>query len=1037
MLVSIVHLSDIHFSEFGNTLQTRSRQLAAAICETDLGCNQFIVVLSGDIAQSGAKAEYAVARFFLDAVKEAICRSRPHSAVHFISVPGNHDCYLPEAQISLRNALIEGLLPTLDGPPDRSILASLLNQQEDYFSFSTSLFAFPKDTMERVCGVRTVDIDGKKLLFNLYNTALLSRRTEEQGLRLPIQVFRSTIDPSAECDLSISVFHHPYYWLDPNDGVEFRDHIELTCEIALTGHQHVGHGFEKHNFSGETVFYSEGHVLQEAGSGGPSGFRVILLDLGESTRRVVSYSWKKSIYSPSVESDWTPYSRPGSRFMSPRPSKEFLARLSDSGIGLTHSAAGPLTLDRFFIYPDAAIRKASALDIQRDVPGSSLLNYMTDTSKLLVHGLAFSGKSSLAKTVAREWLRARSFYPILISGRTLRSADSADFDRLIDQECGKAYGAENVFKYRQLPTSSRALLIDDWDGSPLEAEGRNSLLKLAGSRFGKVVLFAGGLSYVNHLLGKIVGRDEVLEYDFVALKEMSYVARGQVIDNWLSLETPRTSAEFSRRVRETERLVDTVIGKKTLPSLPFYVLAILEANQRNRDLVPDNGSFGYLYEVLITGALNTTLGRKPQLDRKYQFLSLFAFRLFQDAVDSLSVKCVEDMVDLYARDWIIRLDKSALLADLEYSRVLVKRDGFYSFGYAHYFHYFLARHFKANLYGEGSDKQEVRKLLYDIAKGLNVGSNGIFLMFVVYLTNNDELLTEELVRIGDRILTEFAPSDFGGEVEFYNSKANSGMEVRVDADSINLDQSRQSRREAVEALRRKDAGPDEAIQLDLSTNASGYSDDLPFTSKIAYAVSCIQILGQILRNFTGSLPGDQKLAILRTTYLLGLRLSRAMLVRLGDAVQKIRATPPEDLPISGSETRDLAKALDRLLSVIGQILGASAITIISNNVGSSDIEAGAYLQTLDAVGRNPASELVHLAIRLDHSGPDDYPYDLIKDLQRRFEKNLFAQRVLAGLVIANMHVFDIGWTTRQKVLSVLGIKAPDAASLSRTNKRLP
>jgi predicted MPP superfamily phosphohydrolase len=664
MLVSIVHLSDIHFSEFGNTVTGKPNQLAAAICETDLSCRQFIVVLSGDIAQSGVKAEYAIARAFFDSLKEAICRSRPQSVVYFISVPGNHDCYLPEAQTSLRSALIEGMLPTLDKLPDQSILASLLNHQEDYFSFSSSLFGLPADTTERVCGARAIDIDGKKLLFNLYNTALLSKRKEAQGLRLPIQVFRSTVDPSHECHLSISVFHHPYYWLDATDGVEFRDHIELTSEIALTGHQHIAHGFDKHNFSGKTVFYSEGHVLQEAGKGSTSSFRVILLNLEECTRKVVSYSWKKSLYSPSVEGDWTLYSRPDSRFMSPTPSKDFLARLSDSGIGLNHNATGPLTLDRFFIYPDAVNRKASALDIQRDIPGSSLLECMTNTSKLLVHGPALSGKSSLAKTVARDWLRTRSFYPLLISGKALRGADSKYFDRFIDDECGKAYGAENVFKYRQLPTSSRALLIDDWDSSPLEADDRNSLLKLAGAQFGKVVLFSGGLSYVNHLLGKIVGKDEVLEYDFLALREMSYVARGQMIDTWLSLETPRTSAEFGRRVQETERLIDTVIGKKTLPSLPFYVLAILEANQRNRDLVPDNGSFGYLYEVLITGALNTTLGNKSQLDRKYQFLSLFAFRLFTDSVDSLSAKGVEDMVDLYAKDWIIKLDKSALLADL-------------------------------------------------------------------------------------------------------------------------------------------------------------------------------------------------------------------------------------------------------------------------------------------------------------------------------------------------------------------------------------
>ena len=114
--------------------------------------------------------------------------------------------------------------------------------------------------------------------------------------------------------------------------------------------------------------------------------------------------------------------------------------------------------------------------------------------------------------------------------------------------------------------------------------------------------------------------------------------------------TPRTAPEFSRRVEETERVVDTVIGKNTLPSLPFIVLAILSAIQRNRDAVPHTGSFGYLYEVLITNALNTSLRQKPQLDRKYQFLSLLAFLLFKDSVDILSVHSVGQMLDESARE---------------------------------------------------------------------------------------------------------------------------------------------------------------------------------------------------------------------------------------------------------------------------------------------------------------------------------------------------------------------------------------------------
>jgi hypothetical protein len=326
-------------------------------------------------------------------------------------------------------------------------------------------------------------------------------------------------------------------------------------------------------------------------------------------------------------------------------------------------------------------------------------------------------------------------------------------------------------------------------------------------------------------------------------------------------------------------------------------------------------------------------------------------------------------------------------------------------------------------------------LLSAIVKGLNVGSNGVFLMFVVYLTNNDESLTKELFQISECILDEFAPSSFTEEVEFYNSKSHPEFTLSVEPDSIDLEKSRNDRRAAADMARKEKADQQQSSQLNLFLDNPGYSDQLPTASKIAYGVSCIEILGQILRNFTGSLHGDQKLAILDTTYRLGLRIGRAILMELSTAALKARAAAAT-LDPHEKETREFQKILEKFLFVLGQIIGISVVTMISTNVGSPDIEADAYLRTLERVGRTNATELVHLAIKLDHAGSDDYPLYLIKNLHERFQDNLFAQRVLADLVVGNMYVFDIGRTTRQKVLSTLGIKAPSEAMLSKRNKRL-
>jgi hypothetical protein len=304
-------------------------------------------------------------------------------------------------------------------------------------------------------------------------------------------------------------------------------------------------------------------------------------------------------------------------------------------------------------------------------------------------------------------------------------------------------------------------------------------------------------------------------------------------------------------------------------------------------------------------------------------------------------------------------------------------------------------------------------------------------MFVVYLTHNDDLISE-LVGLGDRILSEFAPSDLSDEVDFYNSKEFAGI-CRNVPESVDLEANRRRRREAADLAGRK--GGDESSNglLGPYVDCQGYSDDLPLSTKIDYAVSCIEILGQILRNFTGSLPGEQKLIILKATYLLGLRSLRAMLIVLSDATLRAKEEIAKR-DKQKAQDREFIKRIQALLTIIGQIVGGGMINLISVNVGSPDIEEDAYSETLETIGRTDASELVHLSIRLDHS--EEYPFESIKKLYERYKStNRFAQRVLVDLVIENMSVFDIGREMRQRVLATLN-EGTDTALISRRTKRL-
>lgn len=522
------------------------------------------------------------------------------------------------------------------------------------------------------------------------------------------------------------------------------------------------------------------------------------------------------------------------------------------------------------------------------------------------------------------------------------------------------------------------------------------------------------------------GKEEaILEYELISLKSLSHFTRGALIEKWLKLGSPQDQ-HFSRRVTETERLIENVIGKNTLPSLPFITLAILEASDRNTEILPENGSFGYLYEVLITSALSSSGGKHPQLDKKYKFLSILAFQMFERKTEVISHSEVDALLDDYATRFKIKIDKINIVSDLTQARVLLDENGNYSFAYDHFFFYFLARHFKEGLTGE--NREEVRSSLMNIAAGLHTAGNSIFLMFVMYLTHDREL-TEKLISTADRILTDYELSTLGDEVDFYSAQDSHARTRRV-PEAENYQENRNEKRRQLDAMAEQ---RQRHTKTEVVRECGGYNDDLPVQTKLDYAFSCIQLMGQVLRNFTGSMPGDTKVAILTSTYRLGLRVLRHLLQNLKDAsIEAKRVIEQQDQ--SRPEGREMVRQIERLLTMIGEIVGSGMILTIAQSVGSPDIGASAYEEAVTKVGKSNAVSLIDLSIKLDHSG--EYPFNLIKQLVNDFSSSRLAHVILCNLVFDNMQVFEIDWKMRQRVISILKKTVPGEALVSKANKRL-
>ncbi len=569
------------------------------------------------------------------------------------------------------------------------------------------------------------------------------------------------------------------------------------------------------------------------------------------------------------------------------------------------------------------------------------------------------------------------------------------------------YGSPMLETYQQLGKDKRALLVDNWNRATLNAEGRKKFLQFCDQHFGKILLFADELFQIQELVDQSPSTN--LQFDHAAVQPLGHGQRGRIIDRWVTLGQEHTGEEsrLTREIEEKERLIRSLIGKNTLPSIPFVVLCILEAEQEGKAESTEAGSFGYLYEVLVTTALSATTGPKAQLEKKYNFLARLAYRMFKTEVHTLSLAHVKDVAEEYSKSHLVKVDIDRMLADLEVSRVLVNIDGNYGFTYSHLFHYFVARYYKDNLDRENG--AELRKEINRMADYVSSDRYSTVLMFIVYFARDASGVVKKLVNNANLIFANEAPANLESDVSFLNQFCGEA-EVKI-PEQLDIKANREERREFQDRIDRN--------QRDIVQPRSGeflYSEDLSDKEKFDLAYKHMDLLGQVIRNFPGSLPGPEKLEILKSTYLLGLRTASVVLWLLESSTGIYReALKNFGLKNEGDGVNELRKAADGFILIISRICMMVMVKKVSGSVGVPDLE-DAYRQTLQRLGRNNATQLIDLSIKLDHF--EGFPETDIRQLHKDFKHNAFADWVLADLVMAYISVFGVDFKTRQSMGSL-------------------
>jgi hypothetical protein len=617
--------------------------------------------------------------------------------------------------------------------------------------------------------------------------------------------------------------------------------------------------------------------------------------------------------------------------------------------------------------------------------------------------------------------------PVLLSGDDIHGKSvEASLKREVERALRDQYSGDVVEAYSQMDRSQKTLIIDDWHKLKYGERGQCALLEQIEKCFGNVLCFADDVFAVDQLAGG--GAKPFRDYEICEIRELGYLRRNELIRKWHSLgsDYSETEADAAHSISVIETTVNTLLGKNLLPAYPVIVLAILQSYSTGRAANSSAGSYGQMYEALITTALASVSKKAVELGTKYTYISRIAYHAFQTNAKELVASDLKAIHEGYYEQYKINLNLDELIDQLVRAQILSRTNGTVRFKYKYIYCYFVAKYFQdniANLAGEG----DLRAQLHDIADKVYLEDYANIIIFYVYLTK-DRGFIEHLLANATRIYREQQPCDLASHVEFVNRLGADGS--RLELPSSDVEKNRD------EVLRRKDAAEEEAQSIEEKhPEAIKYDDNLADVVKVHIAMKNLRILGQILRNFPGALKADLKVDLASASYQLGLRTLRAILLVGESNIEELRIYIARLIQERRAvrDPEELAKEADKIVVSLTRDVAFGIVKRISQAVGLEELEE-TYKEILDRDGERLPVRIIDYAIKLDHFAL--FPKPELEYIVGKTNKNPFALRLLRDLTADYLYLFPTDFRVRQYIGDTIGIMVNRPNMLGSGPKRM-
>jgi hypothetical protein len=1018
MSIVILHLSDLHIKGKDDHVLHRSDRIAATIFNRLPTAEAIFILISGDIACTGAEHEYVASSLLINGII-SVLNKETNIPVYVVMVPGNHDCDFSKPS-SIRDTLIGEIVSNGENVIDDEKIEACVKVQNNFINFKNQFATDAIAFNDQLWWQHKYSVGKYTVVVDCLNVSWMSQLKEKQGhLVYPVDRYQKL--QSVQSDLRFVILHHPLNWYTNSVYNQFRTLVYTIGDVIISGHEHIQTGCEIDNLKTSSCVCIEGGALQGHSRNEASSFNVIEIDLDEKQYLVELFTWSGTLYEPQdVNSAWSSYrklavKRRGDFNVQP----DFLSMLQNPGANFSHPGKTNLSLVDIYLFPDFQI-------IEKDKKTKNFINskILLDPENInggvLLRGDDKSGKTSLLFMLYRRY-QELGLVPIYLPGSLLTKTSEKELSSFIENEIANQYGSKAIEPFRQLTKVNKVLLLDDFDRIRVSEKFRGKALQFLAQCFPNMIVTTNSLFELKEVLSPETA-ETFKSFKHYEMRPFGYELRYDLIHRWFNLGSAYETSEIeiSKKIDHAEKLINTVLGKNLIPSVPFYLLTLLQSFEAGHQSEIQNSAYGYYYQYLITQAIQRISIKPEKWDEFFNYLAQLAWEFKKLESRELDIESLRLFNDNYSHKFF-SIDLALRLEQLCDSKILSKRGNNYSFSYPYIYYFFLGKFLAANF----SDT-EIRKQVEHYCDHLYVKEYANAVLFLTHFSK-EPLVIDRIAGVLRGLFSQVKPMRFEEDTKDINELIDNTTKLVFKEGDV--EDNRREEHRMRDELERKNAHKDAESE---DRERIGEPD---LFAKLNLLFKTVDILGQILRNYYGSMPNCQKEQLLTEIFEGPLRA-------LNDFIEYVKKDKEALIcEVEGWVEKNSKKKMTKeqrskvarnaVFNIVGLV---NFVFIYKTSVAIASEDLYSVINQVVKANPNLAYRLIELGVQLEFPGA--MPIEDIRKLESETNSNMVARRLLETFIMRHLYMFKTDIKDKQRISELFRMETCDQHKIDIKSKKM-